>query len=146
MKTFAASLLCLVATGFACFGLAPAQGPEKDAERMLKTFYTAYLTVFATESGKAGEKKLAALQQQFCTPAFVQRIPALIRQTEADPFLKAQDSSLDYLKTLSIAKTPGKHKYRVSYVGDAELNKKETVVMLVTVAPEKNGFKIAAVE
>ena len=80
------------------------------AERLLRSFYTRDLTAFATAHGRTGEKKVAALQQPYRTAAFFKRLPVLIRQTNADPFLKAQDSNRDDLKTLTVAKMPSKNK------------------------------------
>jgi hypothetical protein len=145
MKSLTCFLLCLLFTA-SCYGQPLPNRPEQDAVPMLKRFYTDYLTVFATAVGNGGQKKLTLLQQRFCTPAFFKKIPALIQQTDSDPFLKAQDTSIEYLTTLTIAKTLAKDKYRVSYSADAEPGKKSTVVILVTVVKEKDGFRIAALK
>jgi hypothetical protein len=148
MKTLTSFIICLVFGTVCCYGQTPNNHTEteQNAEQMLQMFYTKYLTVFATADGVAGQKKLEMLQKQFCVPAFFKKIPAIIKQTDSDPFLKAQDTSIDYLKTLSVSKTLIKNNYRVSYIGDAELGKKSTVVIQVTVVMEKGEFKIAALK
>ena len=48
------------------------------------------------------KKKLEMLQKQFCTEAFYKKIPEIIEQTDGDVFLKAQDSDIKYLRTLTV--------------------------------------------
>lgn len=146
MKLVASILLCLLFTGFCGYGQTPANHPEGKAENMLKTFYVRYITAVATDAGPASERKMKQLQQQFCTRAFLKKMPALFEQTDSDLFLKAQDTSLDYLKTLTVTKTPILNQYRVSYMGDVEMGKKRAIVIRVTVVKEKDGFKIAGLE
>jgi hypothetical protein len=146
MKLVASILLCLLFTGLCGYGQTPNNRPEKEAEHMLKAFYTKYITAVATDEGPASGNKMKQLQQQFCTRAFLKKMPALFEQTDSDLFLKAQDTSLDYLKTLTITKTPIPNKYRVSYMGDVEMGKKSAIVIRVTVVREKDGFKIAGLE
>jgi hypothetical protein len=146
MKLVTSLLLYLLCTGLYCYGQTPINRSKDEAKHMLKVFYTKYITVVATEEGPACENKMEQLQKQFCTRAFLKKMPALFEQTDSDLFLKAQDTSLDYLKTLTITKTPVPNQYRVSYMADVELNKKSAIVIRVTVAREKDGFKIAGLD
>ena len=95
-------------------GQTRAQGPEKEAERLLRSFYTRSPAALATAQGRTGEKKAAALQQPFRAAAFFKRLPVFIRQTNADPFLKAPGSPRDDLKTLTVAEMPSKNKEPVA--------------------------------
>lgn len=126
---------------------------DKQAEQMLKDFYTKYITVFATEPpGHEGQKKLESLQRQYCTKALVKKIPELIEQTDSDPYLKAQDSDINLLKTLTITKDlQNENEYIVSYSFDRLVNvdpykkEKETVVIHLTVVNEDGSYKIDSI-
>lgn len=127
---------------------------EKEAEKMLQEFYTSYFTVFATEPpGTSSQKKLEMLQKQYCTEAFYRKIPDIIEQTESDPFLKAQDSDINWLQTLTVIKDEQiKNEYIVSYSYDrlVDVNPdktvKETVTIHVTVVKEGESYKIDSVK
>jgi len=104
---------------------------------LLKEFYTRYITDVA--SG-AEQKKLDALTKKYCTTKLLNKIPKLIEQTDADPFLKAQDSDTGYLKTLTVDRDPKKEdQYIVSYVADHKI-----IIHLIVVMTNK-GYKIDAV-
>lgn len=120
---------------------------EKEAEKMLKDFYTNYLTVFATEPpGASSQKKLEMLQKQYCTEAFFKKIPDIIEQTDSDPFLKAQDSDIGYLKTLTVSQDLQKDEYIVSYIADAAPGEKITITIHITVIKEGDNYKIDSVK
>jgi hypothetical protein len=146
MKVVASLLLCLLFTGLCGYAQTPNNRSGKEAEHMLKAFYTKYITAVATDDGPASESKMKQLQQQFCTRTFLKKMPDLLEQTDSDLFLKAQDTSLDYLKTLTITQTPIPNQYRVSYMGDVERGKKRAIVIRVTVVKEQDGFKIAGLD
>jgi len=86
---------------------------------MLKEFYTNYITEV---SNGAEPKKILSLQKKYCTVALLKKIPKLIEQSDSDPFLKAQDSNTEFLKTLSLRKDLKKsNTYIVSYIADKKI-------------------------
>lgn len=116
---------------------------EKQIEEMLQEFYTSYFKVFATEpSGASSQEKLEMLQKQYCTEAFFKKIPEIIERTESDPFLKAQDSDIRYLKTLTVSKSQQKDEYIVSYIADGLPEEKITVTIYLKVIKEGKNYKI----
>lgn len=110
---------------------------NKEALRMLKEFYTKYITEFYV-----GAEKLPSIQRKYCTTKLLHYIPKYIEQTDGDPFLKGQDTDTAYLKTLSIKKDKKrKNIYTVSYIGNP--NQKITIHLLVVKG--KGSFKIDSV-
>lgn len=112
---------------------------------MLKDFYTNYFSAFVEPPGALSQKKLDLIQKQFCTKAFYKKIPEIIEQTDSDVFLKAQDSDIKYLKTLTISKDLKNEEYIVSYIADAMPEKKITIIIHLTLVKEGNSYKISAV-
>lgn len=105
----------------------PAQGSSNDqAAVMLKEFYTAYFT--AVSKG-AAQAQLHALQQKYCTPKLLGKIPQLTKKADADPFIKAQDADSKWVKTLAVEKDTKKEgHYVVTYMGDGKITIDLTVV------------------
>lgn len=65
---------------------------------------------------KGDVSKLDTLQRRFCTTNLLHKIPKLSKQLDADPFLKAQDSNIKFLKSLTVSKDLQKEShYIVSY-------------------------------
>jgi hypothetical protein len=116
---------------------------DQQAMAMLKNFYTAYMTEVAVGSSHNFVKKLTTIQKKYCTPALVEQIPALIERTDCDPFLKAQDSNVENIKSLSFKKDArAVNLFIVSYTDIYRHNK--TTIKL-TVVKQKDNFKIASV-
>lgn len=71
---------------------------KEQALEMVKLFYTSYITFV----DKGESSKLEALQKTYCTPKLLKRIPELADKSDQDPFLKAQDSNIEFLKSLVV--------------------------------------------
>ncbi len=144
MKKFALFLACVIFTINNGCGQSQNYFTQIEAENMLMNFYTNYIKVFATEPpGSTSQKKLEMLQKHYCTETFFNKIQELIEETGSDPFLKAQDSDIAYLATLTVSKHLLKNQYLVSYVADAAPEEKVTVTILVTVVKEGENCKIS---
>ncbi len=116
---------------------------DQQAMAMLKNFYTAYMTEIAIGSSHNFVKKLTSIQKRYCTPALVEKIPELIERADCDPFLKAQDSNVENIKSLAFKKdTKTPNLFIVSYTDIYRHNK--TTIKL-TVVKQKDNFKIASV-
>lgn len=118
------------------FNHAQAQSNHSDKQvlAMLKEFYTGYITEVA--NGTA-QKQLLQLQKKYCTTKLLNKIPKLIEQSDADPFLKAQDSNVELLKTLTVEKDLQKDDhYIVSYLTDHK------IVINLIVIKLNNNYKI----
>lgn len=124
---------------FSNWSCARAQDSSSDKQilTMLKEFYTNYITEV---SNGAEPKKILSLQKKYCTSDLLKKIPKLIEQSDSDPFLKAQDSNTEFLKTLSIRKDLKKsNMYIVSYIADKK------IIINLEVINENGTFKIAEV-
>lgn len=116
---------------------------DKQVLGMLKTFYTEYMTTVSKDDPRVSLKKTQFLQKKYCTLKLLKRVPALSDQIDADPFLKAQDSSVDCLKTLTIKKDAKVlNQYIVSYV---DVYSQTKFVIFLTVIKENNIFKISSI-
>lgn len=73
---------------------------DKGAAEMLNHFYTNYITLIASDSDT--HKRQEALQRKYCTDRLLAALPKLMEKLDADPFLNAQDSRMEDLKTLSV--------------------------------------------
>ena len=103
------------------------------AQGMIKRFYISYIT----DVDKGETSKLDALQKKVCTARLLQRIPKLADQLDADPFLKAQDSNIKFLKSLTVKEDLKKEgHYIVSYGID------EKVVINLMVVKQDGNYKI----
>ena len=119
---------------------AQSQSSEKQISVMLKGFYTKYITAVASsDNPHISEKKLILLRNQYCTSHLLNQIPKLIEQTDSDPFLKAQDSDIAFLKTLSVKKDIKKSNvYTVSYFSSLQTK----FVIYLKIVKDNEGFKI----
>jgi hypothetical protein len=141
MKNLA--LIILLIAGIALTKAQTTTVADQQATTMLKNFYTAYMTEIATGSAHNFAKKLTSIQKKYCTPDLVDKIPALIDRANCDPFLKAQDSNMENIKTLSFKKdSKAPNLFIVSYTDIYRHNK--TTIKL-TVVKQKDNFKIASV-
>lgn len=120
------------------FNCAQAQSndPHVKALEMIKGFYTNYIT----DMDKGDVSKLDTLQKESCTVNLLHKIPKLSKQMDADPFLKAQDTNIKFLKSLTVKKDLKKEgHYVVSYGID------EKVAINLTVVKVNGEYKIDAV-
>lgn len=114
---YCASFLTICLLGF---GHATAQNAEGDRQAiaMLKEFYTDYIT--AIDHGE--QKAWDSLQRKFCTVRLLRKLPQLGEEHDEDPFLKAQDSNIAFLKSLTVkADARMNGHYVVSYMADKKV-------------------------
>lgn len=137
-KTMLALLLCLSTV----FGKAQSVASDKGAD-MLRDFYKAYITASSQDAEPALiERKLTALRKKYCTPACLIQYKKLLKQTDADPIVKAQDMDVQVLHTLQIQKDQRKpNRYLVTYSDPADRH--ETTTIYVTLLQQQGVFKIA---
>jgi len=136
-------LYCLLLIAVASIATAYTSPPDKGVT-MLNKFYTAYISASSVEDGnlEAMETKLSALRRKYCTAACLKQFKALVKQTDADPIVKAQDSYKELIKTLEIKKDPKKqNRYAVSYT-DIQGNQ-EKITIYVTLTAQNGMLKIA---
>jgi len=106
----------LVQEGFdAKFDFVRAQPSDEEVFAMLKTFYTKYirtLNKYPTE-----ERKLQPLLKANCDAKLLARLKEKkwSGKLDYDPFLKAQDVELEWIRTLEVRKVPNKDQYAVSF-------------------------------
>jgi hypothetical protein len=95
---------------------------------MLKQFYTSYIS--ADE-----ESQLTLIKKQYCTKKILNRI-AKDEELDADPFLQAQDTDIDWLRTLVINKDTQKpNVYTVSYISNYTKKRIINKLLVVKVGP-----------
>ena len=125
------------------FGLAQENPSEKQQTKMLMDFYTAYITEVAMGKPPNLEKNLSSLRQNYCTLKLLKEIPKKIEETNVDPFIKAQDISIETLKTLCVVKVQNKpDSYTVSYTN---IYSKAVIIIAIEVVKVKKGYKINSV-
>jgi Protein of unknown function (DUF3828) len=106
---------------------------EEQAAEMIKAFYTSYITYV----DKGDLSKLEVLQKKYCTLKLFKKIPELGDKIDQDPFLKAQDSNIKFIKTLVVEKDNKKEgHYIVSYGTD------EKTLINLTVLKMNGNYKI----
>lgn len=145
----------LIYTFFVCLiflsenGCAYAQNDiaNQQAIKMLKEFYTAYLTAWSTlGASDVHDKKLYSLQKQYCTIEFRKNLKKW--GLDQDPLINGEFTDVKHLNTLTITKDLTKPNfYIVSYVDHAlspsykPIDK--TVIVYVTIVKIAGSFKIA---
>ncbi|HVV55801.1 MAG TPA: hypothetical protein VHC47_10770 [Mucilaginibacter sp.] len=130
--------LTLIAIAFNFNNYAQAQNSSSDrkAISMLNFFYTSYITEVSNGNPRTFKRNIDSIQKKYCTTTLLAKIKK--KELDTDPFLKAQDSNIEFLKTLVIKKDFKKpNTYIVSY-GD---NNDKTTIHLV-VKEQKEVFKI----
>ena len=111
---------------------------DTQAISMLRKFYTAYITTVANDQSRIMNEKLSLLKSQYCTKKVLVKIPKIVEQTDSDPFLKAQDSDVSVLKTLSITRNFKKpNLYTVFYSFKNEFSNEKIIINLVVI--NQNG-------
>lgn len=114
-------------------------------ERMLTNFYTAYIKEIASGDLKF-EKKLDSLKNLNCTKILLDSIANEFEENELDydPFINAQDASMEMIKTLSIKKiNNSKNKFNVQYLDEYSGRKTN---MKITIVEENGDFKISSLK
>lgn len=132
--------------------------PNGQVLTMLSDFYTRYITAFSINDVRLMEKTLTALQKKYCTPALLKEIDKQTQSgdLDSDPFIKAQDSSNDVLKTLTFKKDPKttdqyivsytyKTLYKTNSIVVKTQYKTDLIVINLRVIKQNGEFKIAAV-
>jgi len=102
-------------SNFSCQSQAKAS--DDGAIKMLKEFYTSYITEGANI--ESNEEKLESIPKKYCTAKLLAKMKHEMEEGEmdADPFINAQDFDIDWVKTLSISKDPQQADvYIVSYL------------------------------
>jgi len=124
---FVGILLC-----FGSFCQAQNKTSGDSAVIMLKQFYTAYITA-------DDEKQLSSLQKKYCTKKILKRI-ADDEELDSDPFINAQDTDADWLRTMVINKDAQKpNVYVVSYVNNYT---QKRIINKLLVVKEGKAYKI----
>ena len=141
MKNLVLSIFFVLLSVSNTFGQTKNNLQNKEVEKMLYSFYSNYFKLFNEPPSAVIQKKLELHQKKFCTKSFYDKIPQIIENTDADVFLKAQDSDISYLKTLKIAKRL-KNQYVVSYIADDSMK----ISIKITLVKEGKNYKINDVE
>ena len=105
---------------------------------MLKYFYTAYMVPFVSDGDlRVTTRKQALMRRAYCTPRCLTRYQQLLEQTDGDPFIKAQDSNMEAIKSLEFAKHPTlPNRYIVTYTAA------DKVTIDLGLVKEKGEWKI----
>ncbi|RCH55262.1 hypothetical protein DJ568_08745 [Mucilaginibacter hurinus] len=109
---------------------------EKQTQTELLEFYKQYITIVA--SGYS-ENKSTFLKKKYCTKNLIAKLPQLIEECDCDPFLKAQDSNIRFLRTLSIKQAKEPNTYKVSYIAD------DRIIINLTVIKQNKSVTIARI-
>lgn len=130
--------------------------PSKDfnnkAVIMLREFYIAYNTAWATtHNGLVLIKKLDSLKVKYCTLSLRKELKSEFKRVglDHDILISDQETDIEHLKTLQIANVPNeKDAYIVTYLAPiADGNNKlteEKVSITVTIAIDEGKPKIAS--
>ncbi|WP_188133930.1 DUF3828 domain-containing protein [Chitinophaga sp. CF418] len=137
MKTqFLASCFVSILIFFSSYCRGQNKTSNDSAATMLKQFYTSYITA-SVES--LDEKKLTLIKKQYCTKKILNRI-AKDEELDNDPFVNAQDTDIDWLRTLVINKDPKKpNVYIASYISNYT---KKRIINKLLVVKEGQTYKI----
>ena len=129
---FLASCFVSILIFFSSFCRAQNKSSNDSAAIMLKQFYTSYIS--ADE-----ESQLTLIKKQYCTKKILNRI-AKDEELDADPFLQAQDTDIDWLRTLVINKDAQKpNVYTVSYMSNYS---KKRIINRLLVVKVGQAYKI----
>lgn len=106
------------------------------AMKMLKDFYTAYVT--EVSKMPFDQKRIDSIIERFCTRHLISELRK--KELDFDPFLNAKDFGDDLLNTLKIQRESmiGRP-YRVSYLDNFS---KKPIVIRLAVIKEGGRFKI----
>jgi len=132
---FATSIMLLNTVN--CNGQPQNKSSDEEIMSMIKSFYTGYITenVKMPPNGS----KIFSLKKKYCTTYLINKINN--QELDFDPFLKAQDSNIEWLKTLTVKKNVSKKGfYIVSYTD----NNKQIIIKL-NVIKQNESFKIDSI-
>jgi len=143
----------LIFVFYLLFGIFSSFGQTSETEttkvkmeiKTLYSFYNEYFKLFNQIPSSTNLKKLKMLQKKYCTISFYKKIPLLIEQQGADVFLKAQDSDIDYFKSLKIEKDLKSSEYLVTYFSNGLINERITISIHVQLIKQGNQYKINSV-
>ena len=62
---------------------------DQRAVKMLKYFYTVYITSFSNDQPRIMENKLSRLRKKYCTASCLKKYEDLVEKTDADAFFKS---------------------------------------------------------
>jgi hypothetical protein len=113
--------------------------PEEQIVRMLEFFYVNYIT----ENTKMPPNitKIDSLKERCCTTRLLNKLKE--DELDYDPFLKAQDSNTEWLKTLSIKKDlKESNHYQILYL---DTYNNSQIKITVIVVKEKESYKIDSI-
>lgn len=103
----------------------------------LNAFYKAYISEMSN-AGIPDEKKLDEIKKKYCTPSLLKKLAK--QEMDYDPFLNAQDSDINILKSISIKRNNQKdNQYLVSYIDSYS---KKRILINLMMKNQNNNFKI----
>lgn len=115
---------------------------EEQVKIMLRNFYTSYIKTISSHK-QPKYHKLDSIERVYCTPNYFNELRKYSTKLEYNPLLKAQDSDLECLKTLTIKKDSIRDDlYYISYVLPFE---KILINIKLTVIKENNDYRIDCV-
>ena len=137
---FTIVILLLMFCNISC---SSAQDDQEQVINILDNFYTYYVTEIANSNSiRILDTKLDSLQAKYCTNRFMDKLPDLMEQLGGFVFIKAQDSHMSILETLSIQKdTLRINGYNVSFTYSNNYFNETTVINL-NVIKENGEYKI----
>jgi hypothetical protein len=89
--------------------------PDQHITKMLKAFYTSYIT----EKAKVplNLEKINSIKSKYCTPELLKQLEK--KHLDYDPFLKTSDSQAQWINTINITKDFSKIVvFNVTYIND----------------------------
>jgi hypothetical protein len=112
---------------------------EEHATKMLRNFYTSYINLIARER-LFTDVEIDSIRSIYCTTKLINEIKNkyLTLELDFDPFLHAQHSETDWLKTLSIRKDLKRND--IYYISYAYANRLRTTKLHIVA--EKGDYKI----
>ena len=121
---------------------------DQQAISMLKTFYTAYMSVFSgTTDAHKFENSLSSLRDKYLTIKCKNQFKKLVEDTDGDPIIQGQDSEARWAKTLSIKRDVNtQNAYAVSYyyneLGEDQKYHKTTITIKLMLIKINGVFKV----
>jgi hypothetical protein len=111
---------------------------SSDEVKMLKDFYTSYITECSQYPAATAIEAANAIKQKYCTIRFLKNMEK--QDLDYDPFLNAQDCDREWIKSLSISKdTETENMYNISY---KDISNDDQITVKLIVVKEADGFKI----
>ncbi len=108
--------------------------PEQKAKSLISTFYKAYIS----ESGSlVGDE----LKKKYLTKRLIEKLDRVRAETDADPIIRAQDTTDDMVKSLSVKHIEGDW-YMVSYTSNKGTKFERSEKIPTKVIRSGNGYMI----